>query len=433
MADFKDINLDETPCVVLACGHMFTFESLDGMMGMDSFYGIAAGSTTYDHCIPLPAEMDHTVPTCPDCRTPIRAMDVKRYGRPIGKALLDVTTKKFIQKWHQRLREADKGVGSALEKVTKGFEGIRFGSGYGVEGQPKAKKDQLRHHQLPLLRKHNISYEDQVGWVKLTGPIETVHREYSKILQGCEKTPTTKVYEAAVASIERHMQEEDLVGRVMGLSLHESEETRKTPRNLVSMAIPKPDANLLVESSSGMIELDLALFDAMREQVLPAINASDEGRLAKRAWVLAAMAVLEGCEGPARRLSETCRERNMSRKEAQMYLLVGQIQCRRLSFCLDHSSQVKGFKLVGFEVPNLADREERVALAEKVADEVEKILAHVHRVAPGSFDVTAAIDTIRAAKDKCVQRAGMFDFYQAVSKDEMEIVRAMQSEIAWIR
>ncbi|XMA08199.1 hypothetical protein WAI453_000990 [Rhynchosporium graminicola] len=37
MKSYNDIDLDETPIVVLICGHFFTAETLDGMIGMSEF------------------------------------------------------------------------------------------------------------------------------------------------------------------------------------------------------------------------------------------------------------------------------------------------------------------------------------------------------------------------------------------------------------
>lgn len=35
---YSEINLDETPNVMLRCGHFFTSESVDGFVGLDEVY-----------------------------------------------------------------------------------------------------------------------------------------------------------------------------------------------------------------------------------------------------------------------------------------------------------------------------------------------------------------------------------------------------------
>lgn len=40
MKTYSEINVDETPIVVLGCGHFFTAETLDGMIGMSDVYEV---------------------------------------------------------------------------------------------------------------------------------------------------------------------------------------------------------------------------------------------------------------------------------------------------------------------------------------------------------------------------------------------------------
>jgi hypothetical protein len=40
MRSYGEIDVDETPVVVLGCGHFFTEESLDGLLGMSEVYEV---------------------------------------------------------------------------------------------------------------------------------------------------------------------------------------------------------------------------------------------------------------------------------------------------------------------------------------------------------------------------------------------------------
>jgi len=40
MKSYGEIDVDETPVVVLGCGHFFTAKSLDGILGMSKVYKV---------------------------------------------------------------------------------------------------------------------------------------------------------------------------------------------------------------------------------------------------------------------------------------------------------------------------------------------------------------------------------------------------------
>lgn len=107
---YSEIDLDETPIVVLSCGHFFTAESLDGLVGLGEVYEGETGSYTgLRESSALVA-----VPGCPDCKRPIRQFATQRYNRVINRAVMDETSRKLLvkadielEKLEQRLEEAE--------------------------------------------------------------------------------------------------------------------------------------------------------------------------------------------------------------------------------------------------------------------------------------------------------------------------------------
>jgi len=100
LTTYGEVDLLESPCVFLPCGHIFTVESLDGVMAMADYYDIDAmtGMPTAikgNSSDPSSEEMKN----CPDCRGSLRLLP--RYGRVVRRALLDESTKKFIS-WSNR-------------------------------------------------------------------------------------------------------------------------------------------------------------------------------------------------------------------------------------------------------------------------------------------------------------------------------------------
>ncbi|KAL1586429.1 hypothetical protein WHR41_05215 [Cladosporium halotolerans] len=94
MSTYGEVDLEESPCVFLPCGHIFTLESIDGAMRMRDHYTLDENG--------MPSEIkgnsepfsSKEMKNCPDCRASLRL--VSRYGRIVRRALLDESTKKFI-------------------------------------------------------------------------------------------------------------------------------------------------------------------------------------------------------------------------------------------------------------------------------------------------------------------------------------------------
>ncbi|KAF2397692.1 NFX1-type zinc finger-containing protein 1 [Trichodelitschia bisporula] len=94
MKTYGEIDLDETPIVVLGCGHFFTFETLDGLVGMRDVYEVNAHGE-YIRILESPALAD-SIPRCPDCRSPFRQFATTRYNRVVNRAVIDEMTKRFL-------------------------------------------------------------------------------------------------------------------------------------------------------------------------------------------------------------------------------------------------------------------------------------------------------------------------------------------------
>lgn len=92
--NYTEINVDETPIIVLGCGHFFTAESLDGMIGMSEVYI----SDVAGHFVGLrdPSALSLKVPSCPSCKCPVRQHVTQRYNRVINRAVLDEMSKRFL-------------------------------------------------------------------------------------------------------------------------------------------------------------------------------------------------------------------------------------------------------------------------------------------------------------------------------------------------
>lgn len=104
---YAEIDLDESPIVVLGCGHFFTGETLDGLVGMSQVYTLDRHTGQYDGLKDITGFMTSAVPFCPDCKRPIRQFATKRYNRLINKAVIDETSKRFLLDGQRKLQELE--------------------------------------------------------------------------------------------------------------------------------------------------------------------------------------------------------------------------------------------------------------------------------------------------------------------------------------
>ncbi|KAF2730880.1 P-loop containing nucleoside triphosphate hydrolase protein [Polyplosphaeria fusca] len=94
--DYRDIDLDETPVVALACGHFFTAETLDGLVGLKDVYDIDPTTSDILGLREISSTMAPAIPKCPHCQCPIRQFVTQRYNRLINRAVIDEMSKRFI-------------------------------------------------------------------------------------------------------------------------------------------------------------------------------------------------------------------------------------------------------------------------------------------------------------------------------------------------
>ncbi|KAM3486416.1 hypothetical protein MY8738_000632 [Beauveria namnaoensis] len=94
MKTYAEIDVDLTPIVVLGCGHFFTAETLDGLVGMNTAY-----ITDREGRFTALADVSGAfakMPQCPDCKRPVRQYATRRYNRIINRAVADESARRFL-------------------------------------------------------------------------------------------------------------------------------------------------------------------------------------------------------------------------------------------------------------------------------------------------------------------------------------------------
>ena len=158
LSSYSEVNLSESPCMFLPCGHVFTVESLDGVMAMSDYYEL-------DGATGMPVALNgnskafsyQEIKACPDCRSSLRL--VPRYGRITRRALLDESTKKFIS-WSNReyLRHAE-AMKTAQDRLLESLPrailptcNVHLGQGSHVQVLGRSPGIGQRYRQLSALR-----------------------------------------------------------------------------------------------------------------------------------------------------------------------------------------------------------------------------------------------------------------------------------------
>jgi hypothetical protein len=109
MKTYGEIDLNETPIVVLGCGHFFTTETLDGHMGMTEVY-TSDGYGGFTGLKDISAVLAQSIPRCPDCQCPVRQYATQRYNRVINRAVLDEMSKRFLVSGREDLWELEQQI-----------------------------------------------------------------------------------------------------------------------------------------------------------------------------------------------------------------------------------------------------------------------------------------------------------------------------------
>lgn len=159
LSSYAEIDLSESPCIFLPCGHVFNLESLDGLMAMSDYYKLDAATGMPTALIGQSKAFSYEeIKTCPDCRSSLRL--VSRYGRIVRRALLDESTKKFIA-WSNRehLQHAESMQAlqgrliESLPKVVLPAGNILMAHGSHVEVLGRLSRVGQRYRPLSNLRK----------------------------------------------------------------------------------------------------------------------------------------------------------------------------------------------------------------------------------------------------------------------------------------
>ncbi|KAM5490751.1 hypothetical protein McaMca56_007903 [Microsporum canis] len=118
MKSYGEIDVDESPIVVLGCGHFFTAESLDGLMSMGEVYELDAEGE-FTGLKDISTALAQSVPFCPDCKCSVRQFATQRYNRVVNRAVIDEMSKRFLSSGRDGLRELERRIDKLQKRQHK--------------------------------------------------------------------------------------------------------------------------------------------------------------------------------------------------------------------------------------------------------------------------------------------------------------------------
>ena len=213
MKTYAEIDVDLTPVVVLACGHFFTAETLDGLVGMGTAY-LSDREGRFTALADF-SDAFAKIPLCPDCNRPVRQYATRRYNRIINKAVADESTKRFLVAGKNELNILD----AELETLQ---EGLAVSHSIALQHVKKLRGS----HRVQLDQLFQTRYIDGQ---KLRRRISSFCKESSERYQ-----PSHKLYEATIHAL-RSRQSDDLSDGLADLTL-ESQPQRVERDRRVALA-----------------------------------------------------------------------------------------------------------------------------------------------------------------------------------------------------
>ncbi|RHZ73529.1 hypothetical protein Glove_230g154 [Diversispora epigaea] len=296
---FAEVDWTTERMIVLKCGHVFTAETLDNLMGMESVYHMDA----MENWIGIKPITDQPgeLKRCPNCRAPIN--NIQRYGRIIKKCVLDVQNKKFLRKYDQHLKFIQIELGKIVEKLEnnrgKVLENLRKLKLPNVKqrnnDENSYEMDKKINCIVPdivpsqkyekLTKYYSIPTYHEVLWRKHVSPLLFNYRQLALIISNSINPPYKLAYEAAVTSLfaaksKERFNVDDLFNDISLLQISDNSPAvqqskfKKTLRE-VGISKSKIDRKIYLTAFSELINIQKAIFHEV-SKIIPELPTPTE-------------------------------------------------------------------------------------------------------------------------------------------------------------
>src|SRR6185312_13789118 len=215
LEEFGEVNWDINRMIVLECEHAFTMAYLDQQLEMNRFYDGIDGEADFEKIWTgvrtLPNELG-SIHRCPLCRRPIT--NIRRYGRPIKKAILDIQNKKFLSKYRSLLHSYNERIQISISTLDANREKFltnikkpiylnsneKSSGVFKIPGDSNVKELAKLNEFTNLRKSYGIPQPHNDYWIKNTNILIQIYASLSHLLAETKSPPWKAAFEAAVAS-----------------------------------------------------------------------------------------------------------------------------------------------------------------------------------------------------------------------------------------
>ncbi|KAH6960364.1 hypothetical protein DER45DRAFT_602303, partial [Fusarium avenaceum] len=113
---YSEVKLDKNPILVLGCGHFFTGQALDGLVGLDEVYSQDQDGQ-FVGLKDISGSLSVNLPFCPECKCPLRQFAVRRYNRIVNRAVMDDICRNFLIQTRDAIQQLEKDLRSAEKEL----------------------------------------------------------------------------------------------------------------------------------------------------------------------------------------------------------------------------------------------------------------------------------------------------------------------------
>jgi hypothetical protein len=336
--------------IKLACGHIFTVETLDGHCNMSEYYQIDQMGV-FTATIAPPVNYQNP-PSCPTCRGPITAL---RYGRVTKRANLDILEQNVASTMSSALEKISpeiEDVSAKLESSKNEAKKISFsqpGKGqeefdrlvehrmtrFGKESEP------LPHdviHQGGMVAIHGFSGEESRAWNKIVRDLLKLYKRVAEVAR--TRGPHVQAYGAALATLYR---------LELAAIASNPERACDKPEPLAMEAVNKKigqpphkaDTRFQVEGFFLSLELRYTLAEIAQSRIegLNTDSRDEEVTTHARLWRSYVSFIYESCIRDAEKARSIAQKSTASRLAARagVYVLRGRLELFRFEILIDRA------------------------------------------------------------------------------------------------